>query len=94
MSTKLYLFFEFCEVIMFIKIITIATLCCVVFLFYYNVLTIKEMLKYAFSQSKKRKVSILVVILACIATKSFSKELLFFMLNLFCIILLLKLLFM
>lgn len=94
MSTKLYLFFEFCEVIMFIKIITIATLCFVAFLFYYNVITIKEMLKYAFSQSKKRKVSILVVILACIATKSFSKELLFFMLNLFCIILLLKLLFM
>ena len=94
MSTKLHLFFEFCEVFMFIKIITIATLCCVAFLFYYNVLTIKEMLKYAFSQSKKRKVSILVVILACIATKSFSKELLFFMLNLFCIILLLKLLFM
>lgn len=79
---------------MFIKIITIATLCCVAFLFYYNVLTIKEMLKYAFSQGKKRKVSILVVILACIATKSFFKELLFFMLNLFCIILLLKLLFM
>lgn len=79
---------------MLIKIIIIATLCCVAFLFYYNVLTIKHMLKYAFDVGKNSNMPIWVVLLACIMTKNFSKELFFFMLNLFCIIMLFKILFM
>lgn len=77
-----------------IKLITIATLLCVAFFLYYDVKALKEMLNIAYVLGKARGMSKFIIFCACLITKQFLKTLFSCMLNLFCIILLLMILFM
>ena len=79
---------------MIIKVISFATLLCVAFFLYYDVKTLKEMLNIAFVLGKARGISKFSILCACLITKRFLKTLFSCMLNLFCIILLLLILFM
>lgn len=79
---------------MIIKVISFATLLCVAFFFYYDVKALKEMFNIAYVLGKARGMSRFSIFCACLITKQFLKTLFLCMLNLFCIILLLLILFM
>lgn len=51
-------------------------------LFYFDIKTLIEMIKYAYKEGKERKLSIVVVICACILSKAFMKTLIYITMNL------------
>lgn len=78
----------------FIKFITIATLFYVAFFLYFDVKNLKEMFNIACRLRKERNLSVYITLYACLTTKQFWMLFLSFMLNLFCVILLIITLFM
>lgn len=76
-----------------LKIITIATLLCVAFLFYYDVKTLMKMYCIACRLGKEKDMSKFKIICACLMSKYFFKTFISCMLNLFCVIILLMILF-